>query len=121
MPQIPRQRDSAILERIISYCDEIDDAMERFGNAKEALQGDVHYRNTVAMSILQIGELTTHLTEEFRTRFSEVPWKKIRNMRNIAAHHYGKFDVDVLWATIADDIDPLRDYCKQCIIELTAE
>jgi uncharacterized protein with HEPN domain len=86
MTQILQQRDSAILERIISYCNEIDNARERFGNLKENLQEDVHYRNTVAMSILQIGELTTHLTEGFRTKFSEIPWKKIRNMRNIAVH-----------------------------------
>lgn len=86
MTQALQQRDAAILDRIVSYCNEIDDAKGRFGNSKEDLQRDVHYRNTVAMGILQIGELTTHLTEGFRTRFSEVPWKKIRNMRNIAVH-----------------------------------
>ena len=40
--------------------------MQRFGNEKPVFELDMDYRNSVCMSLLQIGELTGHLTEEFR-------------------------------------------------------
>jgi uncharacterized protein with HEPN domain len=37
-------------------------------------------------------------------------------MRNIAAHHYGDFDLEILLATITDRIPELRDYCQKNIL-----
>jgi uncharacterized protein with HEPN domain len=69
------------------------------------------------MCILQIGELTTNLTEEFLQKYDDIPWQAIRRMRNIAAHHYGKFDVDILWATISNKIPELREFCQSIILK----
>jgi uncharacterized protein with HEPN domain len=74
----------------------------------------------LSMCILQIGELTNHLTQEFRDTHSGVPWKEIRNMRNLATHHYWRFDATILWETANNDIASLRDYCKTCIADLRA-
>ena len=41
-------------------------SVERFGNDKAVFDADRDYRNSVCMSLLQIGELTGHLTEDFR-------------------------------------------------------
>jgi uncharacterized protein with HEPN domain len=73
------------------------------------------------MCILQIGELTTHLTDDFRQTHTAAPWKEIRNLRNLAVHHYWSFDSTILWETANSDIKPLRDYCRQCIEELDAD
>jgi len=112
------QRDIDILKKIIKYCDEIAVANADFGNTIDALKTKTSYKNAVAMCILQIGELTTHLTEEFRLSYSQVPWKHIKNMRNLAAHRYGEFDLDILWETVTDSIPELRDYCIFAIQEM---
>ena len=67
------------------------------------------------MCVLQIGELTVHLTDDFKVKYSSMPWQDIKRMRNIAAHRYGSFDIDVLWDTIANDIPSLRKYCLEAI------
>ena len=108
-------RDIEILKKIIGYCDEIIEAQQRFGDNFESLQSDTLYRNAVSMSILQIGELTNHLTNEFKKEHSAMPWQDIKGMRNIAAHHYGKFDTQKLWETISGDIPELREYCEQLL------
>ena len=105
-------RDIEIIEKIICYCDEIEEAKNRFGGALEALQSDNLYKNAVSMSLLQIGELSAHLTDEFKSEYNKMPWQDIRGMRNIAVHHYGKFDVQKLWETITNDIPMLSAYCK---------
>jgi uncharacterized protein with HEPN domain len=109
------ERDINILKHILQYCDEIDEAKRRFGISVESLKHDTVYKNAVAMCILQIGELTTHLTDGFKSTFSEMPWQDIRGMRNIVAHRYGSFDTDKLWETITNDIPVLRDYCKNIV------
>ena len=67
------------------------------------------------MCILQIGELSSHLSEDFKAMYSDMPWQDIKRMRNIAAHRYGSFDVEVLWDTIVNDIPSLHDYCLEII------
>jgi uncharacterized protein with HEPN domain len=109
---LPTERDAAILEKIIGYCDQIDEARELLGDSLEALKASNTYRNAVSMCILQIGELSTHLTEEYRQSHYGIPWKAIRGMRNVAAHHYGNFDTERLWNTMLEDIPVLREKCQ---------
>ena len=108
-------RNIDVLEHIIRYCDDIKDAQNRFGNDIESLQADAAYRNAVAMCILQIGELTAHLTDDFKETHNSVPWQKIKGMRNIAAHHYGKFDTEIMFKTITERIPELHDYCTEIL------
>ena len=67
------ERDRSILRHIISYCEDIEKANERFGNSLEAFKADKDYRNSCAMCILQIGELGGHLSLEFRAAHREMP------------------------------------------------
>jgi len=111
------RRDIDILERILCYCGEIREAQDRFGNTLEALKSDSIYRNAVAMCILQIGELTNHLTDDFKVSHGKIPWQKIKGMRDIAAHHYGKFDTDIMFNTITERIPELLNYCSEVLNE----
>jgi uncharacterized protein with HEPN domain len=101
-----------ILEHIVKYCDEIDDGIKQFGNTVQSLQLNIHYKNSMAMCVLQIGELTTHLSEDFKISHSEVPWKAIKDMRNVAAHRYHTFGIEELFKTITEDIPNLQVFCN---------
>ncbi|MDR1925183.1 MAG: DUF86 domain-containing protein, partial [Planctomycetaceae bacterium] len=60
----------------------------------------------------QIGELVTHLTDDFKAKNNSIPWQEIKAMRNVAAHHYAEFSLIVLWETITDDVPKLRNQCS---------
>jgi uncharacterized protein with HEPN domain len=109
------KRDADALSHIIRYCAEIAETRKRFGDSLEALQSDTAYKNAVAMGVLQIGELTTHLSDDFKTTYDKMPWQDIKSMRNIAAHHYGRFDVKKLWETITEDIPEMKAYCEEIL------
>lgn len=85
----PLDRDLSILEHIVSYCEQIEQTMERFGPEYGTFRGDQIYRNAVALCILQIGELSGKLSDEFKAAYTDVPWRQIKAMRNIVAHSYG--------------------------------
>lgn len=69
----------------------------------------------LALCVLQIGELVGVLTDEFKEEHSEMPWKDIKQMRNVVAHRYGAFDFDILWETVTDDIPTLKEFCEKLV------
>lgn len=112
----PLDRDISILEHILSYCGQIEQTVERFGNDFVLFAADPIYRNAAALCILQIGELVGRLTEGFRLAHPGVPWRQIKAMRNIVAHQYGTVDAELTWEIITDDIPELKRYC-QAVVE----
>jgi uncharacterized protein with HEPN domain len=105
-------KDIDIVEHILEYCNEINETKSRFGETFEDFNKDFVYRNASAMCILQIGELAGHLSDDFKLNFSAIPWKSIKNMRNLFAHNYGSIDVLLTWETITQDIPNLKNYCE---------
>jgi len=43
-----------------------------------------------------------------QTKYSQVPWKDIRRLRNLLAHHYFGIDLDIIWQTASQDLQPLQ-------------
>jgi len=111
------ERDRDILEHIIEYCDEINLTITMFDNTLETLKANHVYKNAVSMCILQIGELTTHFTKEFLAENTNIPWTDIKKMRNIAAHHYGKFNMEMLHRTIINRVPELKENCLKLLAE----
>ncbi|MDR3196930.1 MAG: DUF86 domain-containing protein [Planctomycetaceae bacterium] len=112
------QRNISILKKIIQYCSEIEQTKERFNLSLEVLQNDFVCKNSIAMCLLQIGELTTRLTDDFKIQYNSIEWKSIKQMRNITAHDYGNFDLKIVWETIIEDIPKLRAQCQEIIQNL---
>jgi uncharacterized protein with HEPN domain len=67
------------------------------------------------MCVLQIGELAKNLSDDVIQKYSGMPWKQIKGMRDIAAHGYENFDIDILWQTLKTDLPALHKYCKEII------
>lgn len=111
------KRDKSVLEHIKNYCEEIGSFIERFGDDYKIFIGDRAYFNAVAMCILQIGELSNSLSEEFRDETSgKIPWVNIKGMRNIVAHNYGSLDEKLVWETATNDIPELLEFCNTELI-----
>lgn len=110
-------RNIDILKHICDYCAEIEHTMDTFGKEFEVFASNSIYQNAVALCVLQIGELTTHFTDEFKTTYNKMPWNQIKALRNVVAHNYGKIDKETLWETMLQDIPELNGYCLQIIQE----
>jgi uncharacterized protein with HEPN domain len=99
----------------ISYCDQIQQTVDRFGNDYALFETDPIYRNAAALCILQIGELVGKLTDDFRAQHPSIPWRQIKAMRNIVAHSYGSVDPASTWEIVIYDIPTLRQYCQSVL------
>ena len=105
-------RDRSLLEKMLTYCRQIEEAHAQFGRDREVFLQSSVYQNAVALCVMQIGELANHLSEEFRREHAGIPWRAIRGMRNLVAHEYGRLDAAILWETATEDIVELGQYCK---------
>lgn len=109
-----KARDIDIIKHIESYCLDIENTVKRFGKDPALFEDDVDYRNSVCMSLLQIGELTGHLSEKFRAETKEaIYWPALKGMRNVFAHDYGAIDYDRVWETVEEDIPILLEFCRK--------
>ena len=108
-------RDQQIVSKIIKYCREIEQTHEIFENKKELFfdkNSGFIYRNSIAMPILQIGELVKSLSDEFKSAHNEIPWRDIARMRDCFAHRYGTMDYDMTWNTSVNDVPVLQKYLE---------
>lgn len=112
------ERDMQILEKILKYCEEIEFAHNEYNRSFDAFCVNPTYRNAVALCLMQIGELTNKLSQEFRDGYAEIPWRAIRGMRNVVAHEYGNIDVETVWETAEYGTQELREFCSRFVTDV---
>lgn len=54
-----------------------------------------------------IGEAAKQMSPATRDQHPTVPWSAAARMRDRLVHHYFDIDLDVLWATVRDDLPAL--------------
>ena len=107
----------SILRHILEHIENIFKAQKRFGNDNVIFFSDKDYFNSVCMSLLQVGELSHHLTTEFTNAHADIPWKNIIGLRNVVVHGYGQLDMETIWATVTSDIPDLYKKCRAIVDE----
>jgi len=60
------------------------------------------------MQFVVIGEIISRLDEAYKSEHTEIPWKKIKNFRNIIAHDYFGIDPEEIWDIINNKVLPLK-------------
>ena len=111
MPESRRNRD--IIEHILRYCEQVETAHRDFGHSQDRFLESSTYQNAIAMCILQVGELVGRLSDAFKQEYREIPWHKIRGMRNYVAHEYGSIDLEVVWFAAHKSIQELALVCEK--------
>ena len=110
-----REVNRIVLQKMLEYCNDIDDFMSHFNASYEVYLSDKIFRSSVDMYVLQIGELTTRLTDDFKAQHSEIPWRKIKGLRNVYVHDYENVDFEQAWLTLTKDIPELKMWLEQVL------
>ena len=108
-------KEQGLLINIIKHCNKINEKMLNL--TREQFDKDEDVVQIICFNILQIGELAKNFSPEFLKQYNGVPWQQIKGMRDKVAHGYGTIDMDRVWFTALDDINPLLDYCQQILDE----
>jgi uncharacterized protein with HEPN domain len=79
----------------ISYLEGI--SLQEFGK-------DIQLQDSVVRRLEIIGEAASHIAGEAAVELSELPWRKMVDMRNFTIHQYWDVDVNIVWETVKHDL-----------------
>jgi len=93
---------------------DIEEAIERIekyaARGRDAFNNEELIQTWVIYHLQIIGEAIGKLSEELKRIYPEVPWKKIRGMRNILVHDYFGIDLDIVWRVIEVELPGLKGH-----------
>ena len=101
------RRDLQRLEDIDAAVSAIEDYLER-GELSDPLVFDA-----VRMRLIEIGEAAKALSQELTTTEGDVPWSPIAKMRDQLTHRYFGTEIEIIRATVDNDLRPLRSAIKR--------
>lgn len=84
------------------------DYVEGMDNA--AFMQDRRTQQAVIMNLIVLGEAATKIMTsfpDFVQANAQIPWQSMRGMRNRMAHGYFDINLDLVWATVQQDLPEL--------------
>jgi uncharacterized protein with HEPN domain len=69
---------------------------------------DKQKQDAVIRRIEIIGEAAAHLTNDTRSAVPQLPFRKMRGMRNIVAHDYANVDLKIVWEVATAHVREIR-------------
>ena len=81
-----------------------------------AFRGDFRTIRAVELNLVIIGEAATHVPGEIQSAHSEIPWSRIKALRNRLVHAYFDVDPRILWDTVENELPALRLALEQLLL-----
>ena len=89
----------------------------------ETFAADERTQLAVGMTLIQIGEAAARILQhypDFAVEHAEIPWDRMKGMRNVVVHDYYKLDLPVVFDTVQkalpdliSQLDALRHWRPQ--------
>jgi uncharacterized protein with HEPN domain len=99
----------AAIERIEQYTAGMD-----FNQFKE----DQKTIDAVIRNLEIIGEAVNFVPVSIQDTLPEIPWSKMRGIRNVVAHQYFGVSLPIIWNTIQTNLKPLVNPLRTAINEI---
>lgn len=117
-----KKTDADVIELMLRHSNDIQEAIKIFGDDIETFINNRVYQHAVIDCLLQIGELTTHLSDDFKSSTSDrVNWVGLKVFRNISAHRYMTLKFDQTWQTMHDFLPDFIEFCEAFLKESKEE
>ena len=91
------------------------------GVSRRAFLENQQLQDSVIRRIEIMGEASGRLSPTFRDRHPDLPWARIRGMRNRMIHAYDDIDMAVVWDTAEKDIPRLIPHLERLVPPETEE
>jgi uncharacterized protein with HEPN domain len=73
--------------------------------------------DAVVRNITIIGEAANHVPAQIAEAYPQIPWKVMRDLRNVVVHAYFGVKKQILWDTIQTNLPPLIPLLENLMAE----
>jgi uncharacterized protein with HEPN domain len=101
-------KDNQYIERLIKYCDKINDYMRPVKSFNEFISIPEKV-DAVILNLEQIGETAKKLSKEIKEKYSEINWPSIIGLRNMISHEYEGIRLEIIHEIATRHIDALKN------------
>ena len=102
-------RDLEYVGNIIGYCDKVENILNEFDSSYEEFIVNDIFQLSCSMCIIQIGENVDRLSDKFKEDYNHIPWRSIKDMRNIITHKYESAEFEVMWYALTVEVPELKE------------
>jgi uncharacterized protein with HEPN domain len=85
------------------------------GKTRQNYDSDLALRLALTHLIQVIGEAARRVSVQFRERHPQIPWEAIVGMRSKIVHDYMNVDEDIVWDSVAQELQPLIEELKKIV------
>ena len=86
---------------------------------QKAFDSDELIQTWIVHHLQILAEALTRIDESTRRDHDEIPWDKIRGMRNILVHEYFGIDKRLVWAVVESDLPELKEQLDALLQQLS--
>jgi len=58
----------------------------------------------ILYNFMIVGEAAVNVPDSIQSRYLQIPWRSMRDMRNVMVHEYFQVNLDRMWRTIYEDL-----------------
>lgn len=102
------------LQDIVESIEQIEEYYEEI-ETEEKFMHDQKTQDAIVRRLEIIGEATKNIPTDFRSKFPEVPWKKVAGLRDVLTHEYFGVNIERVWTIIKKDLPGLKEQVEKII------
>ncbi|HPO04411.1 MAG TPA: DUF86 domain-containing protein [Bacillota bacterium] len=100
-------KNQEIIHKAVRYTDTILDYVKCVDY--EGFKSNSMMVEACVFNLSQMGELVNKLDDEYTKKHSEIPWAKIRGLRNRIIHDYEGVNLKLIWEIVDTDLKLLKE------------
>jgi len=108
------------------FIEDILEAMDKIGRyikglSYETFAGNEMVVDAVLRNLEVIGEAARNIPEDIREKYSDIPWRRMIGLRNIAIHEYFGVDLGIIWEIITRNLPETRPMITEMLKKFDEE
>ena len=107
------KNDTAYLKHILEAIDKIESYLS--DATFESFPKNNMMVDAVVRELEIIGEATGNLSDELQNQYPDVPWDKIKGMRNVLIHEYFQVDLKIVWEACKKNLPELKRFVAEIL------